>query len=158
MNTKLRPKVLTVSLLLIVIISCKQPNTPDYQGIQSLEISKIGVNDSHVSAVLKFYNTNPYGVRIKHADVDILLDDKPAGHCVIDSLIMIPARDSFYLPVTVNINLGSIINNAFKLLTQGQIKIDVNGYVSIKKGLLGFRVPVHHEEYQKLSDILEQIH
>ena len=140
-----------------MLSGCQQPVTPEYRGIESLVISKIGVNESRVSGNIKFYNPNPYGLKMKHADITILLEDNPSGHCILDSTINIPRLDSFYVPVSVSVNLGNILKNALKLLLKGKIKVNADGWVSFKKGLISVRVPVHFEEYQKLDDLLLQI-
>jgi LEA14-like dessication related protein len=142
---------------IFILSACRQPVTPEYLGIETLVISKIGVNESRVAGNIKFYNPNPYGLRMKHADITILLEDMPSGHCILDSTIDIPRLDSFYVPVSVSVNPGNIVKNAFKLLLNGKIKINADGWVSFKKGLISFRVPVHFEEYQKLDDLLQQI-
>ena len=142
---------------LFMLAACQKPQTPDYLGVNTLAISKIGVNESRVSGVIKFYNPNPYGLKMKHADVVISLEDKPSGHCIIDSTIDIRRLDSFYVPVSVSVNLGNIVKNAFNLLIKGKVKINADGWVSIKKGLISFRLPVHFETYQKLDDLLKQI-
>jgi len=147
----------TFSFLLFILSGCQQPQTPEYRGIESLLITKIGVNQSLVSGHIKFYNPNHYSLKMTHADVIILLEDKESGHCIIDSTINIPKLDSFYIPVSVSVNLGNIVSNAFQLLLKGKVKINAEGFVKLKKDGIGFRVPVHYEEYQKLDALLQQI-
>ncbi len=155
MNANTWRPLFIYSLILLVFMSCKQPEIPQYQGIQSLGISKISMNESMVSANLKFYNPNPYPLKLNHADVQVLLEGKPAGHCILDSTIIMPARDSFYLPVSFTIDLGSILKNAFQLLIHGQVKVNAEGFVRIHKSGVGFRIPVHYEEYHKIDQLLQ---
>jgi LEA14-like dessication related protein len=147
----------TFSFLLFVLAGCQQPQAPDYRGIESLVITKISANQSLVAGHIKFYNPNHYSLKMTHADVVILLEDKQAGHCIIDSTINIPKLDSFYVPVSVDVNLGNIVTNALQLLLKGKVKINAEGFVKLKKDGIGFKVPVHYEEYQKLDALLQQI-
>ena len=147
----------TFSFLLFTLISCQQPQTPDYRGIESVVITKISANQSLIAGNIKFYNPNHYSLKMTHADVVIMLEDKQAGHCIIDSTINIPKLDSFYVPVSVDVNLGNIVTNAFQLLLKGKVKINAEGFVKLKKDGIGFKVPVHYEEYQKLDAFLQQI-
>jgi LEA14-like dessication related protein len=148
--------VLLFSLLLMGV-GCKQPEIPEYRGMQSLGISKLSMNESLVSANLLFYNPNPYPLKLQHADVEVLLEGKPAGHCLLDSAIVMPARDSFYLPVSFKLDLGSIISNAFQLLIKGQVKVNAEGFVKIKKSGFAFKIPVHYQEYHKLDELMQGI-
>jgi LEA14-like dessication related protein len=149
--------IFTFSFLLFTFISCKQPQTPEYRGIESLMITKIGVNQSIVSGNIKFFNPNHYGLKMKHADINIFVEDKPVGHCIIDSTINIPRLDSFYIPVSVNVNLGNIVTNALQLLLKGKVKVNADGFVHLKKDGIGFNVPVHYEEYQKLDALMQLV-
>ena len=131
---------------------------PDYRGVESVTITKITLNESRVDANVKFYNPNNFKLQLKHADINITADDKFIGHCVIDSTINIPRLDSFYIPVSVNVDLKNIMGNALQLLLNGRVKINADGYVRLKKSAIAFKVPVHYEEYQRLDSLLQQIH
>jgi LEA14-like dessication related protein len=142
----------------IFAFGCKQPMAPDYRGIESVTITKIGVNESLVAGNVIFYNPNNFHLQLKHADVTISINDKFAGHCVIDSTIQIPKLDSFLIPVSVNIDLNNIMSNALQLLLNGKVKVNADGFVRIKKSIIGFKVPVHFEEYERVDSLLQQIH
>jgi|SRR5579871_766143 len=142
---------------ILMVGACKQPVAPDYRGLQSITITKLGLNESRVDANVKFYNPNNFKLKLKHADIIILMNDKFVGHCVIDSTINIPKMDSFYIPTSVNIDLKNIMGNAFQLLLNGKVRINAEGFVKLKKEGIGFKVPIHFEEYQQLDELLQQI-
>jgi len=114
------------------------------------------MNESLISANLKFYNPNNFPLQLKHADVNILLNDKQAAHCLIDSTINIPKQDSFFVPVSFNISLGSIFSNALQFILHGKAKVNAEGFVRLKKSGIAFNVPVHYEGYQSLDSLLQQ--
>lgn len=143
---------------MIFSVGCKQPLAPDYLGIESVTITKIGINESRVAGSIIFYNPNHFHLQLKHADVTISINDKYAGHCIIDSTVQIPKRDSFLIPVSVNIDLKNIMSNALQLLLNGKVKVNADGFVRLKKSLIGFKVPVHFEEYERVDSLLQQIH
>jgi LEA14-like dessication related protein len=149
---------LLIICIIFLFISCAKPLEPEYRGLESLQINKIGIGESIVSANLKFYNPNTFALQMKHADVNVLLNDKQAAHCIIDSTINIPKQDSFYVPVSFNISLGSIFNNALQFLLNGKAKVNAEGFVRLKRSGIGFNVPVHYEGYQSLDSLLQQIH
>jgi LEA14-like dessication related protein len=145
--------VLTVS-----VFACKQPLAPDYHGLESVTITKIGLNESRVDAVVKFYNPNNFKLQLKYADIDILANNNFIGHCIIDSSINIPRQDSFYIAVSVNIDLKNIMGNAVQFLLKGQVKINADGFVRLKKSAIKFKIPVHYEQFERIDSLLQQIH
>jgi LEA14-like dessication related protein len=151
-------KILCFVILALCYVGCRQPVAPDYRGIESIAISKLTLNESRVVAVVRLYNPNNFKLQMKHAEVNIFANDKFIGRCVIDSTIRIPRRDSFFMPVSVNINLKDILGNAVQLLLKGQVKINADGFVALKKTGIRFKVPIHYEEYQNLDTFLQQFH
>jgi LEA14-like dessication related protein len=151
-------QVLLFSFFIFLLFGCSKPLEPEYQGLEDLSVNKIGMNESLISARLKFYNPNAYPLQLKQADVNILLNDKQAAHCVIDSTIYIPKQDSFFVPVAFNVSLSGIFSNALQFLLNGKAKVKADGFVKLKKSGFPFRVPVHYEGYQSLDSLLEQIH
>jgi LEA14-like dessication related protein len=150
--------LLFISGFICSAISCAKPLEPEYRGLESLQVNKLGMNESLISANLKFYNPNNFPLQLKHADVNILLNDKQAAHCLIDSTINIPKLDSFFVPVSFNISLGSIFNNALQFILNGNAKVNAEGSVRLKKSGIAFSVPVHYEGYQSLDSLLQQTH
>lgn len=150
--------IILFGTFVLIYGSCKQPVAPDYHGIESVTINKISFNESKVDAVVRFYNPNNFKLELKHAEVNILANDKFIGRCVIDSTIRIPRMDSFFIPVSVNVNLKDILGNAVQLLLKGQVKINADGFVDLKKTGIRFRIPVHYQEYQDLETFLQQFH
>jgi len=147
---------LFINCFVLSVIGCARPLNPEYRGLQSVQLNKLGMNESLISANLKFYNPNNFRLQLKHADVDILLNDKRAAHCRIDSTIDIPKLDSFFVPISFNISLGSIFSNALQFILNGKAKVNAEGYVKLKKSAIAFSVPIHYEGYQSLDSLLQQ--
>ena len=153
---KKRPFIYFLSFIFLAV-GCKQPLAPDYRGIESITITKITLNESRVDANVKLYNPNNFRLKLKHADVKIFANNKYIGRCIIDSTIDIPKMDSFHIPVSVNINLKNIVSNAVQLLLNGEVKVNADGFVRLKKSAIRFKVPVHFEQYERADSLLQQI-
>ncbi|HLK28097.1 MAG TPA: LEA type 2 family protein [Puia sp.] len=149
--------LLFVFFIAVFITSCSKPLQPQYLGFENLQISKASGNESLVSANVKFYNPNNFPLELKHADINLFLNDKQAAHALLDTTINIPKLDSFYVPVSFNVSFGSILNNALQFLLNGKAKLNAEGYVRIKKSAFAFNVPIHYETYQSLDSLLQQI-
>ncbi|MBS1663157.1 MAG: LEA type 2 family protein [Bacteroidetes bacterium] len=133
--------------------SCRQPEAPEYYGFQDPQISRAGAL-TNVSATIKLYNPNPYDLKLLHADVDVMLNGKAAGHSVLDSTILIPRKDTFYVPVSMQVNLQSIFANALQVFLEKQVNISLDGHVRVRRGALTFRRPFHYDGKQDLNSLL----
>ena len=153
-----RALLFLISGIIFLLCSCAKPLEPEYRGFENLKVDKISGSESLVSANVKFYNPNSFPMQLRYADMNILLNDKQAAHCIIDSTINIPKQDSFYVPVSFTLSLSSIFNNALQFLLNGKTKVSAEGFVKLKKSVIAFSVPLHYESYQSLDFLLQQIH
>ncbi len=149
----------TFSLLLIAgltlsIAGCRQPQAPEYFGFQNLQVSQGTGHSTTLAATIKFYNPNPFSLELKRAEMDVSINGKPAGHSLIDSTILIPRKDTFYVPVSVQLDLRSILSNALQLLLDQQATLSLDGKVKVKRGMMTFNRPFHYDGKQDLKTLL----
>ncbi|HEY6902094.1 MAG TPA: LEA type 2 family protein [Puia sp.] len=152
-----RAKAGKIGLFLLLIVwatGCRQPEAPEYYGFQDPQISRGSNSLTNVSATIKLYNPNPYDLKLLHADVDVLLNGKPAGHSILDSTILIPRKDTFYVPVSMQVNLQSIFANALQVFLEKQISVSLDGHVKVRRGAFTFRRPFHYDGKQDLNSLL----
>lgn len=140
-----------VALPLFSIISCRQPEIPEYQALENFRFGKIGMKETVVSADLKYYNPNGYALQFRRADLAISVNDRPVGTTILDTLIHIPKKDTFYIPVQMKVNLKQLMGNALTLLMNDELDIKVNG--TIRMGRSGFfmNLPVNYQGKQKIE-------
>ena len=147
---------ISVACFFIFVMSCQKPLAPEYQGFENLQIGKFSVEESRISTNLKFYNPNSFGLQLKKAEMDIFINDKLADHYLLDSTIYISKLDTFLIPVSLKIDMRNIFSNALQALLSKEVKIRLAGYAKLKKGAVGFKVPLMYEETQKLDALLNQ--
>jgi LEA14-like dessication related protein len=143
-----------VAVLTGCIAGCRKPQAPEYYGFQDLEVIQAG-SQTTLATVVKLYNPNHFTVTLRHADVDVSINGKLAGHSVLDSTIVIPSRDTFFVPVAVQVNLKAILSNALKTLLTREVNIGLDGHVKISKGMLTFKRPFHYEGKQDINALLK---
>jgi LEA14-like dessication related protein len=145
------PLMSLVLFSLLGITACRQPEIPEYQALENFSLGKIGMNETVVSADLKYYNPNNYELQFRRADLAIAINNKPVGNTVLDTLIRIPKKDTFYVPVQMKVNMKQLLGNAFSLLLNNELDIKVNG--TIRMGRSGFfmNLPVNYEGKQKID-------
>jgi LEA14-like dessication related protein len=147
---------ISAACVFIFMMSCQKPMAPEYQGFENLQIGKFSLEESRISTNLKFYNPNSFGLQLKKAEMDIFVNDKLADHYLLDSTIYISKLDTFLIPVSLKLDLKSIFSNALQALLSKEVKIRLAGYAKLKKGAVGFKVPLMYEETQKLDALLNQ--
>jgi LEA14-like dessication related protein len=144
-----------VAALLIGITACRQPQPAEYYGFQEIQFIKTAGTQPTLATIVKMYNPNPYGIELKHADVDVSINGKHVGHTTLDSTLVIPRKDTFYVPVAVQVDLKAILSNVMQTLLNGQATIGLDGYVRIKHGIFTFRRSFHFESKQDLRSFLQ---
>ena len=149
--------VLPVVALLGLIVwatGCRQPDAPEYYGFQNPQIVRSGALTT-LSTTLNFYNPNPYNLKLLRAEMDVSLNGKHAGHSLLDTTIFIPKKDTFFVPVSLQVNLSSLMSNALAVLLEKQATISLDGRVKIKRGAFTFNRPFHYEGKQDLNSLLQ---
>lgn len=140
--------------LLLWMTSCNKPDAPEYYGLQDIRIGSMNGPQTTLSATIKFFNPNSFSLQLKSAEVDVSLNGKPAGHSILDSTILIPKRDTFFVPVSLQVDLQHLFSNALQLLMEKQVTIALDGKVKLKRGMIPINRPFHYEAKQDLSTLM----
>jgi LEA14-like dessication related protein len=147
-------QLIWASALLTGVAGCRQPQPPEYYGFQNLQVGLGSASATTLSATIKFYNPNPFSLELKRAEMDVSVNGKHAGHSLLDSTILIPKKDTFYVPVAVQLDMKAIFSNALQLLLDQQATIVLDGRVKIKRGAITFSRPFHYDGQQDLKSLL----
>jgi LEA14-like dessication related protein len=133
---------------------CRQPEAPEYYGFQNVQVSRSSAGQTTLVTVAKLYNPNSYSMELKRAEVDVALNGHHAGHSLLDTTILIPRKDTFYIPISLQIDLRSIFSNALQMLMDKQVTVSMDGRVKIKRGMFTFNRPFHYDGKQDLNSLL----
>ena len=135
---------------------CRQPEPAEYFGFQNLVVGQVVAGKTNLSAIVKLYNPNTFRLALKRAEADITVNGQHAGHTLLDSPIIIPARDTFYVPVTLQLDMKGLFSNALQMLMgKRQANLVVDGSVKVRKGLFIFNRSIHYEGKQDLSSLMQ---
>jgi LEA14-like dessication related protein len=133
---------------------CRQPEAPEYYGFQNVQVSRGPGGQTTLVTIAKLYNPNSYSMELKRAEVDVALNGHHAGHSLLDTTILIPRKDTFYIPISLQIDLRSIFSNALQMLMDKQVTVSMDGRVKIKRGMFTFNRPFHYDGKQDLNSLL----
>ena len=141
-------------VLFLLAMGCHKPEPPEYYGFQDLRITQSAGQQTSLATTIKFYNPNPFSVQLKKAEMDVFVNSKLSGHSVLDTTILIPRKDTFYVPVSLQLDLHSLLSNALQMLLTHEVKITLDGRVRLKRDGIPFSVPFHYEGSQDLNSLL----
>jgi LEA14-like dessication related protein len=146
--------ILTSGLLLFY--SCRStkdvlhPKDLSYIGVKNFSLQKMSLSKPQVGVELQFFNPNSFGLAMKDADIDIFINNNFIGKVTTDKTFTIPARDTFLLPISLEVEMKKVIPNAIEILTKKTIDYRLQGSVKAGKGIF-VRVPVDYSGQHKIE-------
>ena len=144
-------KLIYVISIIFVFMSCATPKAVEYQTYHNFTIQKLGFNNSSISLDLQYYNPNNFGLQLRSSDLDIFIDGNLLGHSSLDTLLLIPKKDTFNIPVKFDVNMQNIFKNAWNTLTGKEIMVRLTGKVKVGKANVFMNIPVDYESKQTFS-------
>ena len=137
--------------VILTILSCSSPKALEYKTYHNFSIQKLGFNSSTIKLDLEYYNPNNFGMQLKNSDLDIFIDGNLLGHSSFDTLIAIPRRDTFILPIKFDVDMQNIFKNAWSTLTGKEVLVRLTGKLKIGKANVFMSLPVNYESKQTFS-------
>lgn len=127
----------------LCFLGCAAPKALEFRRVESVRVQQLStVGDSKLLIGLRLYNPNSYGLQLKNGNIGIYLNDKFVGQSGVDIKTLVPGSNEFTLPLSVSINIKSIIGNALQLLINPKVRIGLKGSIQAGKGGVFVRVPI----------------
>lgn len=137
--------------LILAIMSCSSPKALEYRTFHNFSIQKLGFNNTTIKLDLEYYNPNNYGMQLRNSDLDIFIDGKLLGHSTFDTLINIPGRNTFILPIKFDVDMQNIYKNAWSTMTGKEVLVKLTGKLKIGKANVFMSLPVNYESKETFS-------
>lgn len=147
-----------LSLFLISItslLSCKNFKEPEFKKIENVRLNKLGVNESILNLDILYSNPNNTSLKLKSADGEAWIENNYLGYFKVDTLIEIPAKKEFRLPVQLKVNMGKILKNSLLTLLNPEVVIKVSGKAKVGKGFVFINYPIKYEGKQNFKELLK---
>lgn len=138
-----------------IFSSCKSVKEPELKGIEKVSVKRFGLTESNLDFEILFFNPNNYRLKLKNATGEAWLDGNPLGQFTMDSLIHIPAKGDFRLPVQMKMDMRHFVSNMAAAFMDKQVTLKVNGMARAGKGIVYINYPIKYEGKQKLSELLK---
>jgi LEA14-like dessication related protein len=142
--------------ILIMIIwgaasSCEKAKDLEFVRVAGINFDNLGFSKSIVRLTLAYYNPNNFNLKLKDASFDLFFDDNLVGHSIQDTMIAIPAKDTFYFPVKLEVNMENVFKNALGALMNKEVTIKATGNCKVGKGGVYLPFPIKCETKQPLK-------
>ena len=90
-------------------------------------------------------------MQLKNSDLDIFIDGNLLGHSSFDTLISIPRRNTFILPIKFDVDMQNIFKNAWNTLIGKEVLVRLTGKLKIGKANVFMSLPVNYETKETFS-------
>jgi len=135
--------------------SCSSVKEPELIGIENVRIDRMGLQESAVKLDLHYFNPNKFRLKLKKAEGDAWLDGNSLGHFTLDTLIHIPARDSFRLPLKLKMDMRHFLANMRMAISGKEVFLKVDGIARAGKSIVYVNYPIKYEGKVKLDELMK---
>jgi LEA14-like dessication related protein len=104
-----------------------------------------------ISANVVYHNPNAFSIVLKQIDCTVLLNNGKFTQFKLDTSFTIPANKDFLLPAKLEFQMSDLVKNSMELLLNKPVKLNINGNVTVSKGIFTKTVPIAYEVTQKLN-------
>lgn len=133
-------------LLIMFFVACDAPQQPEFKNFKNLKFNGLKGKKINLTGEAIFNNPNIFGITLTNTDLDVYLDNEKSGHVLQKNSIAVPANSDFSVPVNVDVETKNLLGKALSLLTKKDIKVRLNGYITVKAMDLDIKVPVNYEQ------------
>jgi len=144
-------------LILSAVFSCKKLEAPEFESVENVEIKDRTSTRITLAAEINFYNPNNRKITLKHANIDVLLNDKLITNYTRDYNLPIDKNEHFTVPVEIDLSLSDLNNNvitsAINALLGKKQKLSYKGHIKIKAFGIRIKVPVNGTTDFDLNDL-----
>jgi LEA14-like dessication related protein len=140
-----------ITIISIFAIACKKPQGFDYRDVRNIKINKLGFDVTTLTMDLVYFNPNSFGVTLKNVDCDIFINKNYLGHYKLDTIMKIEKKSEFSLPSKININMKNVYKNAFTVLFNKEIELNVKGSSKVSKLGININVPFDYTGKHQLN-------
>ncbi|MEP7232371.1 MAG: LEA type 2 family protein [Ginsengibacter sp.] len=142
---------LFVAACALVMFSCASPKALEYKTYHNFSVRSLGFNSSTIALDLEYYNPNNFGLQLRNSDLDIFIDGNRFGHSTSDTLIKIPRRSTFILPIKFDVDMQNLFKNAMSTLLGKEVTVKLTGKLKVGKGNVFLSFPLNYESKETFS-------
>lgn len=146
---------LSLFIILACFVGCGSLKAPEFRGVENWQIRKLGFGQTTLYCQLHYFNPNPTRLKLKTTEGEAWIEGRRLGHFSIDSLVNIPAKGEFWLPVTLNVDMKKIWGNSIRAVIADSVQIRLEGKARLGKGPVYINYPLVYQGTQSLRELVK---
>jgi LEA14-like dessication related protein len=137
--------ILIIATTLLPGLACKSNlKEPDFINARNFKIGKLGLSESFIGLDLFYYNPNNFKILLKKAELDIYFENRFVGKTHLDTLLSIPALDTFSIPVKMDVAMKNLFPNLLTLALKDEVEVKMEGSAKIMRSGITMNIPVNY--------------
>lgn len=141
--------------VLLLLSSCGSVQDPEFRNVDNIRFGGFGRSSSTVTMNVHYYNPNNMRLKLKEAKGKAWLDDQYLGDFKMDTLIHIPARGEFILPVSLELKPDQLLKNSLLTFLNKEVVVKMEGKAKVGKGIFFISYPIKYEGKQDLKKYMK---
>jgi len=141
----------------IFAASCAKPQDLEFIDIQNIRMIKLGLSESQIGIDVRLYNPNNQRVNLKDAAAKVYVNTAFLGDTRMDTTIPVPRRDTFAVPLVVNIQSMTALSKIAQSLSDSLVNIKVEGSVKMGKAGVFRSFPIDYNESRRVEDVMGEL-
>lgn len=137
-------KLFPALLIAIIFTACAKPSDLEFVEIRNVEVLNWGLSTSDIGIGLAFYNPNKQVYQLKEADIGVYINEAYLGRATLDSVFRVPSRDTFLLPVIMQVSTGTAFTSLLSSIQKNDIIIRLDGSTKLGKSGVFIKYPVNY--------------
>jgi LEA14-like dessication related protein len=147
--------IIAIIFLFSGLYSCRNLKEPVFNGIENVQIKKLGMNGSLMTLDLRYFNPNNINARLKEAEGDAWMDSTYLGHFYVDTTVDIRANSDFLIPVKLDVDMKFILQNTLAAFLNEEVLIRIKGKAKLGKKAIYKKYPLSYTGKQNLAELLK---
>lgn len=138
---------LNIVFIGISLIGCQSLRIQEPQFIRmgNVKVPSLGIRESQLSATLEYINPNRFSMGLESLDLEVFVFENYLGHATLPRPIQIPARDTFQIPVVLDVDMRKLLPNAVEMGLRRDWDIRLQGKAGFKKGSIRLPMPIQYQ-------------
>lgn len=141
--------------ILLTFACCKSFKEPDFKNVENIKLSRLGKKESVLRMDVRYYNPNKTRLKLKEATGEAWIDDQFLGNFKLDTLVYVPGQAEFTLPVSLQVEMGPLVQNSLVLFLNKEVNVKLEGRARVGKGIIFINYPIRYEGKQNLGKLLK---
>jgi len=118
---------------------------PQFIRMRNIQVPAIGIRKSQLTATLDYRNPNRFFLGLESLDLEVFVFENYLGHATLPRPIEIPARDTFEIPVVLDVDMRKLLPNAVEMGLRRDWDIRLEGKAGLRKGSVRLSMPIQYQ-------------